>query len=202
MGNVLNHLSIEEPLFKLFDYHHRKTPQSFDVRSLYYVHSTETEIVFTVHRFIVDEMEYPFRAFALNEGYQMSMTKALLIKQTIQLSDPEVEEKNRELFKEIVKQKALEKTERDRKENIIGEKRNVNISSHTPPQKSGKYFSQKLSNNEQRLFPLLEESLQNAILDYLQSVSMISASNLSRYLVNECGAPSETFSTGRYQNIP
>lgn len=81
--NVLNHLPIEESLFKLFDYHHRKTPEKFDVRSLYYVHSTETEIVFTVHRFIVDQMEYPFRAFALNEGYQMSMSKALLTKKTI-----------------------------------------------------------------------------------------------------------------------
>jgi competence CoiA-like predicted nuclease len=197
--NVLNHLPIEEPLFKLFNYHHRKSPQSFDVRSLYYVHSTETEIVFTVHRFIVDEMKYPFRAFALNEGYQMSMSKALLTKQTIQLSDPEVEEKNRELFKEIVKKKALEKTERNRKESITDEKQNVNISSHTPPQKSRKYFSKKLSNDEQRLFPLLDEFLQNAIFDYVQSASMISASNLSRYLVNECGAPSETFSTGRYK---
>jgi hypothetical protein len=96
----------------------------------------------------------------------------------------------------------LEKTYRDRKENIIGEKHNVNISSHTPPQKSGKYFSQKLSNNEQRLFPLLDEFLQNAILDYVQSASMISASNLSRYLVNECGSPSETFSTGRFKIYP
>ena len=37
------------------------------------------------------------------------MSKALLTKQTIQLSDPEVEEKNRELIKKVVKQKVLEK---------------------------------------------------------------------------------------------
>ncbi|AIE59875.1 hypothetical protein [Bacillus methanolicus] len=50
--NVLNHLPIEELLFKLFDYHHSKTLQSFVVHSLYYVYSTETEIVFTVNRSI------------------------------------------------------------------------------------------------------------------------------------------------------
>jgi Protein of unknown function (DUF3895)/Competence protein CoiA-like family len=197
--NVLNYLQIEEPLFQLFDYHHRKTPQSYDVRSLYYVHTTETEIIFTVHRFIVDELKHPFRAFALNDGYRISLSKALLTKQTIQLSDPEIEDKNRELFKEIVKQKVMEKRERDKKENVIVKKQNVNLSMHTPSQKTRKYFSQKLSYNLERLFPLLDESLQNAIFDYIQSASIISASNLSRYLVNECGAPSETFSTGRYK---
>lgn len=200
--NMLNHLPMDEPLFKLFDYHHRKTPRSFDVRSLYYVHSTETEIVFTVQRFIVDEMEYPFRAFALNNGYQISMSKALLTTQTIQLSDPEIEEKNRELFKEIVKQKVLEKAGRDRKENIIDEKQNMVVSSHTPSERSRNYFFKKLINNEKGLFPLLDESLQNIILDYVQSKSIISASDLSRYLVNECGAPSETFSTGRFKIYP
>lgn len=44
--------------------------------------------------------------------------------------------------------------------------------------------------------------LEKAILDYVQSASMISASNLSRYLVNECGASSETFSTGRFKIYP
>jgi hypothetical protein len=63
LENVLNHLPIEEPLFKLFDYHHSKPSQSFDVRSLYYVHSTETEIVFTVHRFIVYEMGISVSSF-------------------------------------------------------------------------------------------------------------------------------------------
>jgi hypothetical protein len=138
--NVLNHLQIEEPLFQLFDYHHRKTPQSYDVRSLYYVHTTETEIIFTVHRFIVDELKHPFRAFALNDGYRISLSKALLTKQTIQLSDPEIEVKNRELFKEKVKQKVMEKRERDKKENVIVKKQNVNLLMHTPSQKTRKFF--------------------------------------------------------------
>jgi hypothetical protein len=200
--NILNQLPIDEPLFKLFDYHHRKAPQSFDVRSLYYVHSTETEIVFTVHRFIVDEIEYPFRAFALNEGYRISLSKALLTKQTIQLSDPEVEEKNRELFKEVVKQKVLEKKEQTGKESINREQQHVVTSSYTPIQKSRNSSFQKLNNSEHIMFPLLDESLQNAIYDYVQSVSIISASKLTRYLVNECGAPSETFSTGRFKIYP
>lgn len=200
--NILNQLPIDEPLFKLFDYHHRKAPQSFDVRSLYYVHSTETEIVFTVHRFFVDEIEYPFRAFALNEGYRISLSKALLTKQTIQLSDPEVEEKNRELFKEVVKQKVLEKKEQTGKESINREQQHVVTSSYTPIQKSRNSSFQKLNNSEYIMFPLLDESLQNAIYDYVQSVSIISASKLTRYLVNECGTPSETFSTGRFKIYP
>ncbi|ELK21586.1 DUF3895 domain-containing protein [Anoxybacillus flavithermus] len=191
--NVLKHLPIEESLFKLFDYHHRKTPEKFDVRSLYYVHSTETEIVFTVHRFIVDQMEYPFRAFALNEGYQMSMSKALLTKKEIQLSDPEVEEKNRELFKEIVRQKALEK--KSRKETVIPEQQQT---SYTPTQTARKSL-QRLSSSEQEMFPLLDELLQSSIFDYVQSASIISAKELSVYLVDRCNAPNETFSTGRYK---
>jgi Protein of unknown function (DUF3895) len=146
--------------------------------------------------------EYPFRAFALNEGYQMSMSKALLTKKTIQLSDQEVEENKRELFKEIVKQKVLEKKEQAKKESIIREQQHMVTSSYTPTQTARIPSFQKLNSSEHIMFPLLDESLQNAIYDYVQSVSIISASKLTRYLVNECGAPSETFSTGRFKIYP
>jgi hypothetical protein len=113
-----------------------------------------------------------------------------------------VEEKNRELFKEVVKQKVLEKKEQTGKESINREQQHVVTSSYTPIQKSRNSSFQKLNNSEHIMFPLLDESLQNAIYDYVQSVSIISASKLTRYLVNECGAPSETFSTGRFKIYP
>lgn len=64
------------------------------------------------------------------------MSKALLTKQTIQLSDPEVEEKNRELIKKVVKQKVLEKQDQAGKESIIREQQHVIRSSYTPTKKS------------------------------------------------------------------
>ncbi|NRF89828.1 competence protein CoiA [Paenibacillus frigoriresistens] len=85
-------------LFEVFNYHKRST-LSIDVRSLYYVHSVGDEITFSVYRVILDEAKPPFRAFAVNEGYKMNISKALLIQDAIQLSDHENDSKDQELFR-------------------------------------------------------------------------------------------------------
>ena len=63
-----------------------------DVRSLYYVHSIGDDILFSVYRVILDESKSPFRAFAVNQGYQLNMSKALVIRDNILLADSEREE--------------------------------------------------------------------------------------------------------------
>ncbi|WP_176462619.1 competence protein CoiA family protein [Paenibacillus odorifer] len=66
-----------------------------DVRSLYYVHSIGDEITFSVYRLILDQMQSPFRGFALTEGYRMNISQALIVRDEILLSDKEQEDKNR-----------------------------------------------------------------------------------------------------------
>ncbi|WNR45794.1 competence protein CoiA family protein [Paenibacillus roseipurpureus] len=85
-------------LFEVLNYHKRSS-LSIDVRSLYYVHSVGEEITFSVYRLILDEAKAPFRAFAVNEGYKMNISKALLIQDAIQLSDHEHDSKDKELFR-------------------------------------------------------------------------------------------------------
>jgi hypothetical protein len=109
--DTLNELDLNYSIYELFNYYHASLPKSYDVRSVYYVHSTDTNIVFTVHRFILDEINYPFRAFAINNGYQISLSKALWTTETIQLSDPNIETENRANFIKLAKEKELEKLE-------------------------------------------------------------------------------------------
>lgn len=108
---ALNNLEVNYSIYKLFDYYFKNLPKSYDVRSLYYVHTTDTNIVFTVHRFILDEIKHPFRAFAINKGYQISLSKALWTEESMQLSDHDIENENRNSFINLVKEKELEKLE-------------------------------------------------------------------------------------------
>ncbi|WP_342431085.1 competence protein CoiA family protein [Neobacillus sp. FSL H8-0543] len=115
---AINDLALNYSIYELFNYYHRSLPKSYDIKSLYYVHTSETHIVFTVHRFIIDELKYPFRAFALNNGYQISLSKALLAQQeSLQLSDHHIENENREKFINLVIEKQLEKIKEEQELN-------------------------------------------------------------------------------------
>jgi|GEM_PF-5527035 len=73
---------------------------NIDVRSLYYVHTLENEIQFSVQRIIRDEKSSPYRSFAVNKGYRMSLSTALTISGTMLLSRPEQDEQDRVSFQE------------------------------------------------------------------------------------------------------
>lgn len=105
---MLNMWDSKYHLFDLFNFHCPKLPDKLDVRSLYYVRSTDTEISFQVHHFILTEVQYPYRGFILNRGYDVSLAKALSIQDSIysiQLSDPEYEAKERGEFWELAAKK-------------------------------------------------------------------------------------------------
>ncbi|BAU29075.1 hypothetical protein DFP93_10374 [Aneurinibacillus soli] len=95
---LLSGLQSDHSLFDIFGYHKKSVNISLEVRSLYYVYSTDERIEFSVHRFILDEKTHPFRAFALNKGYRMSLSTALLVKEEIVLSDAVEEERLRREF--------------------------------------------------------------------------------------------------------
>lgn len=94
---LLKELSEEFPgqnIPHLFGYRAHGTMKQ-DVRSLYYVHSIGDEITFSVYRLILDQMQSPFRGFALTEGYRMNISQALIVRDEILLSDKEQEDRNR-----------------------------------------------------------------------------------------------------------
>jgi len=140
----LEQLSLRYPLFTLFNYYHKKSPRAYNVQSLYYVHSTDTNIVFTVQRFIRDEEQYPFRAFTLNDGYQMSLSTALLAKQTLQLSNPEFEKQQREIFIQNVKQKE-EEFDRSQQEKEMEQQRQIELTRAYEEEKKRKEVEQQTS---------------------------------------------------------
>ncbi|MWC31359.1 competence protein CoiA family protein [Paenibacillus sp. MMS18-CY102] len=90
--------------FNIFDLlgYRSHAPMKLDVRSLYYVHSTDDEIMFSVYRMILDEKRQPFRAFALTSGYRMHMSSALIIRDEFLLSNEEKEEQARIEFTNAV----------------------------------------------------------------------------------------------------
>jgi hypothetical protein len=71
----------------------------YDVRSLYYVHSTSDEISFSVYRLILDELQSPYRAFAVSRGYKIQLSDALVVHDQIRLANEDMEKRQMELFK-------------------------------------------------------------------------------------------------------
>jgi hypothetical protein len=144
------------------------------------VKSTETNITFTVQRFLKDQLSHPYRAFALNEAYEIKMATALLAKDTLQLSDPLIEDQQRESFLE-------EALNRD-KEYIS-----------TASEEASIFDDLQLSHPDIIAKRYAEVGLTEILSDYIEEVKVISAYEVSKYLVKECGAPSATFATGRFR---
>lgn len=86
------------PLYEVFNYHGR-TEIANDVRSLYYVNSNQDEITFSVYRMILDELQSPYRAFAVSSGYNIQLSEALVIQDQLRLSNDDLEERHMALFK-------------------------------------------------------------------------------------------------------
>ncbi|MEN1990285.1 competence protein CoiA family protein [Paenibacillus hubeiensis] len=86
------------PISEVFNYNEKRMLDN-DVRSLYYVNSTSEGISFSVHRIIFDELESPYRAFAVTTGYKMQLTEALVVQDYLRLSNDDFEIRQMELFK-------------------------------------------------------------------------------------------------------
>ncbi|QGG57098.1 competence protein CoiA [Paenibacillus sp. B01] len=91
-----------ETIFRMFGYRHAgEFPPPLDTRSLYYVHSTDEGIFFSVHRFLPDQRQMPFQAFALNDGYRMGIDTALSFETNLALHHPIREAEDKERFKTL-----------------------------------------------------------------------------------------------------
>jgi hypothetical protein len=114
----LNQEDAKHSLFDIFKYK-KDTDPSIDVKSLYYVHSVGDGMTFSVYRLILDERKYPFRAFAVNGGYRISMSDALVIRENILLSDAQKDHEDRRVFEELYfsnKKKIYEEYEEQQRE--------------------------------------------------------------------------------------
>ncbi|PAF31694.1 competence protein CoiA family protein [Paenibacillus sp. 7516] len=101
-------------LFDIFSYWRKNSEIKMDTRSLYYIHSTQEGIDFSVHRFIIDELQFPHRAFALSKGYRMSISTALSFNEKLALSDATLEKNDQDTFRQkydLMKAKWSEKNE-------------------------------------------------------------------------------------------
>ncbi|SEB27565.1 competence protein CoiA family protein [Paenibacillus sp. 276b] len=97
---LLNKLTVNDTysISEVFNYNEKEILNN-DVRSLYYVHSSSEGISFSVHRVILDELESPYRAFAVTTGYKMQLTDALVIQDYLQLSNDDYENRQMSIFK-------------------------------------------------------------------------------------------------------
>ncbi|WP_214793996.1 MULTISPECIES: competence protein CoiA family protein [unclassified Exiguobacterium] len=188
---LLNEITCDQSLFELFDYHHQNTPDSYKVRSLYYIQSKEDSIQFYVRRFIEDRQESPFRAFALNEGYEISLSTALLTTQTLQLSDPQIEMQLRDSFLHAVQQKE--------KEHMAKQKEIEDASSTELLNKRQDSSNRRDSSKNS----LTKSHFRTAILEYIKACSarLINTDDVTEYLVAN-GASNERYNTRRYKIYP
>ncbi|MED1919080.1 competence protein CoiA family protein [Bacillus thuringiensis] len=122
---LLNDLMVQGDAFNIFGYWKKSSIIPIDVRSVYYVYSTEERIEFSVHRFVIDERKFPFKAFALHHGYRIAMTKALSIVESIALSDKTIEEANRIAFQQKFFQLKEEKQRKEKEETELLKKREL-----------------------------------------------------------------------------
>ncbi|WP_214814783.1 competence protein CoiA family protein [Exiguobacterium sp. s34] len=185
---LLNETTRDQSLFELFDYHHQKTPNLYKVRSLYYIQSKEDRIQFSVRRFIEDEQKSPFRAFALNGGYEISLSTALLTTQTLQLSDPKIEMQLRNSFLQELQQKKNEYMEKQKE---IADANRTELLNK-------RYDSSKRQVSSKNL--LTKSHFRTAILEYIKTcrLRLINADDVAEYLVLN-GASNKSYNTGRYK---
>ncbi|MBM4761440.1 competence protein CoiA family protein [Bacillus sp. B15-48] len=202
---MINSMPLSDSIFDLFTYYHTKSPSFYDVQSVYYVHSTETSIEFTVQRFIKDRDKHPYRAFALNDAYRISLSTALWTNQELQLCDPNIEKNQRERFVLEAKKREVEYrvNEQEKQQRIELATKSDNekalIQKHILIPKWRE--NQSILNQKER--PTLQKSeFAQKIKAYIRDTHEFSATEVSNYLVLQCGASPETYRTGRYKIYP
>ncbi|MBM7662271.1 hypothetical protein JOC85_003078 [Bacillus mesophilus] len=91
--------------FNLFNYPGFITHSNIDVNSLYYIFDNGGNVVVKVQRVIKDRTDKPYRAFLINEGYEIPFSEALVIEDGFKLSNKTIENDNRINFLEILQTK-------------------------------------------------------------------------------------------------
>lgn len=126
--------------FTYFNYPFYNDSVEIDVRSLYYIYSNEEKIVVKVQRFMKDRTDKPYRAFLLNNGYEIPFSEALTIKDEFLLSNSSSEEEHRKNFLNKYLQA---------KESFLAEQRRQEEERQQEKEKKRQLLQQLLAQNQQ-----------------------------------------------------
>ncbi|RPF54422.1 competence protein CoiA family protein [Aquisalibacillus elongatus] len=88
----------DKEFFKPFNYPISMDEIKIDVRSMYYIYSTETNIKVKLQRFLRDRTAKPFRAFLLLDGYELPFASTLRLAEEFELNNAELEKRRRSEF--------------------------------------------------------------------------------------------------------
>lgn len=119
--SIVDDLVQDHMFFKYFHYPVSTDNLSIDVRSMYYIYSNDERIVVKVQRFLKDRIAKPYRSFLLGDGYEIPFADAVLIKNELLLSNPELENQYQNEFIQKSKQlqfafKEQQRIEKERKQ--------------------------------------------------------------------------------------
>ncbi|WP_061809641.1 competence protein CoiA family protein [Rossellomorea vietnamensis] len=106
----------DEMFFDYFNYPRHDTDSEINTKCLLYILNKEDKIVIHVQRFLKDRIVKPLRAFMINDGYEIPFGQALIVDNGFRLSNPEIEEENRNRFLDSLKQKREQHLERQKLE--------------------------------------------------------------------------------------
>jgi hypothetical protein len=122
---ALKSITRDLAFFHLFNYIPSMPELRIEVRSLYFVSSNdEGGISVQIQRFLKDRNEKPLRAFMLGDGYEISFAEALAVKEgRLNLSDSQMEERNRKQFIEKYQTLKKQKEEEERLKQELEKKR-------------------------------------------------------------------------------
>ena len=115
--SLLSEIVKDKMFFHYFHYPVSMDNLVIDVRSMYYIYSNKDRIVVKVQRFLKDRVVKPYRAFLLNDGYELSFADALVIKNEFLLSNPKMELQYRNEFIQKFQRLKLEFQEQQRVQN-------------------------------------------------------------------------------------
>ncbi|WLR54602.1 competence protein CoiA family protein [Mesobacillus subterraneus] len=149
--SLLSEVIEDREFFTYFNYPFYNESVEIDVRSMYYIYSSEDRVVVKVQRFLKDRTDKPYRSFLLNSGYEIPFSEALTIKDEFLLSNSNSEDEHRKNFlnkyqqakesfiAEQRRQEEEKQQEKEKKRQLLQQL--LDQKQHTSPSKIGENLS-------------------------------------------------------------
>jgi hypothetical protein len=176
--SMLGTIVKDKMFFNYFNYPVSMENLAIDVRSMYYIYSKEDRIVVKVQRFLKDRIVKPYRAFLLNDGYEIPFAEALVIRNEFILSSPNVEEQYRKELTQKFQRLQFEFQEQQR---IQKELRQLE------EEQRQKLMQEKLQQEEERRKKILQQVSEQKSQGNQQLISVSSYDDLKLFLKERIG---------------
>jgi hypothetical protein len=153
--SMLAEMVKDKKFFNYFNYPVSMGNPTVDVRSMFYIYPKEDRIVVKVMRFLKDRVIKPYRAFLLNEGYEIPFADALVVNNEFLLSQPQIDEEYRKEFVKKFQQLQFQFQEQQR---IQKEQRQ--LEEYQKKKLMEEMVEQRLERKQQLLRQMLEQKPQ------------------------------------------